>query len=174
MDTTDVSNKRARVAEVERLLECEMTAKRRHELEIICANLKGWLQCYDEMKPKAKPRCPHRFIDRTKCVKCDPAGFLKHEVSLNTWHAIKNDGLAKLDEDGNIPYVCCTPDELRAHLVLPKGKTWNDWNIDSFHIDHIVAVKKYEPIPMEVTIARLHWTNLQILSAKENRKKGNR
>ena len=100
--------------------------------------------------------------------------MFKQMVTSNTYKALKGDPTAELI-DGIIPYVGCSPEELREHLTttLPDGYTFADWSRTGIHIDHKIPVTYNQPTIDEVA-ARLHWTNIQFMEARSNIKKGNR
>uniref|UniRef100_A0A0G4HZS7 Uncharacterized protein n=1 Tax=Chromera velia CCMP2878 TaxID=1169474 RepID=A0A0G4HZS7_9ALVE len=93
--------------------------------------------------------------------------------------------------DGNTPpslhkrtqdYLGCSFPDLKAHLEKDNfhgnpGMSWQNYG-SLWHVDHIVPIMyrgANSPIPdAKIQIARLHFSNLQPLLAKENLQKGNR
>jgi hypothetical protein len=68
----------------------------------------------------------------------------------------------------------CTPQELILHIEkqFKPGMNWNNWSVHGWHLDHIVPLDSGKN--QEEVEKLCHYTNLQPLWAKENRKKSNK
>ena len=68
-----------------------------------------------------------------------------------------------------------SPNLLKKNLLrkMPKGYTWDDFLSADLHLDHIVpvAVFNYENMSQPDFFRAWHYTNLQLLPARENLKK---
>ena len=66
----------------------------------------------------------------------------------------------------------CSPDELKLHIEkqFTKGMSWDNWNLEGWHIDHIIPLAS---ATTEKEVYKLcHYSNLQPLWALDNLKKG--
>lgn len=67
----------------------------------------------------------------------------------------------------------CSIDELRCYLEgkFKDGMTWENWGREGWHIDHVMPLAFFNLTNREQFLQACHYTNLQPLWAKENRKK---
>ena len=139
----------------------------------ICSHIKIRSECIDCSGSKI---CCHKKQKNT-CNICDFNGYLSHIVSQRVRSALKDD-----KELHSIEYIGCDINTLKIHLEkqFEENMNWENMNWENYgewHIDHIIPIKYKEnnEVPsLEVTIKRLHYTNLQPMWAAENIAKGNR
>lgn len=69
----------------------------------------------------------------------------------------------------------CSIDELKNYLEsqFETGMTWDNYGLHGWHIDHILALSKFDLTNREEFLIAVHYTNLQPLWAKVNWSKGN-
>jgi hypothetical protein len=67
-------------------------------------------------------------------------------------------------------------ERLKKHLesLFEEGMTWENWNREGWHIDHIKPLSSFDLRKEEEQRKAMHYTNLQPLWAEENIKKGNK
>lgn len=72
--------------------------------------------------------------------------------------------------------IGCSLTQLKDYLAskFKEGMTWDNHGPDGWHIDHIVPCFDFDLTKREEQLRCFHYTNLQPLWAKENRKKGYR
>jgi hypothetical protein len=128
--------------------------------------------------------CEHNR-KKCECKQCDPNGYLSSLVRCRVRSALKK---VNADKDlRSMEYLCCTVADYREYLqiqldeqIVPDGRERMTWENQGklWHIDHIIPLTyKENPddiIPLEETMARLHFTNTQIMYADLNISKGNR
>ena len=70
--------------------------------------------------------------------------------------------------------IGCTPQELIKHIEkqFHPGMNWDNWSVHGWHLDHIIPLDSGKN--QEEVEKLCHYTNLQPLWAKENRKKSNK
>lgn len=96
----------------------------------------------------------------------------------------KISGLMRQSLEGNkngcsfITFMDYTVKELREHLKgsMPNNYTWKDFLKGKLHIDHIIPIRAFEFKAPEDEEFKQCWSlsNLRLLSAKENIKKGDK
>ena len=64
----------------------------------------------------------------------------------------------------------CTIDELKTYLEnkFQPGMTWDNWNVDGWHIDHIKPLSSFDLSDRKQMLEACHYTNLQPLWAQDN------
>jgi len=125
---------------------------------------------YQKNNDKIKKQVKQRHYNR---IKTDPNYRLtiRLRARLNT----------ALRKNHNISFnrvpIGCTISELKQYLqntAIKNGYVNFDienYNSDEFHIDHIIPCSKFNLLIEEERNKCFHYTNLQILTAVENRKK---
>ena len=95
----------------------------------------------------------------------------KLQVLLRTRfkRALKNNSKSK----SALKLIGCTIKQLKQHLEnqFKEGMTWKNYNIFTWHIDHIIPCCKFDLSKEEEQKKCFHYTNLQPLWAKENLRK---
>lgn len=68
----------------------------------------------------------------------------------------------------------CTVESLKSYLEaqFQEGMTWNNWGLRGWHIDHRIAISKFDLQDTEQLARACHYTNLQPLWAVDNLRKG--
>lgn len=68
----------------------------------------------------------------------------------------------------------CTIEELKTHIEsnFKEGMTWDNWGKTTWHIDHKIALARFDLSSREELLKACHYTNLQPLWAKDNWVKG--
>lgn len=104
--------------------------------------------------------------------KNDPIYRLKMQSRQNIWQAFRRKSYAKDSEMKSITGVQC--DELCDYLLSTfesrYGKPWD--GVEEVHIDHIVPLSTAHSV--EEVKELCHYTNLQLLTAKDNLKKSDK
>jgi hypothetical protein len=100
--------------------------------------------------------------------------WLKCAVRERMCCALRKQSSAKSDR--TIVLVGCTVSQLRRHLesLFLPGMTWANRGIHGWHIDHIIPVSRFDLSDPAQQAAAFHYTNLQPLWAKDNRRKSNK
>jgi hypothetical protein len=64
----------------------------------------------------------------------------------------------------------CSINELKTYLEskFQIGMTWDNWNVDGWHIDHIKPLASFDLTDRKQFLEACHYTNLQPLWAKDN------
>jgi len=116
--------------------------------------------------------CEHKKR-KTTCKLCDPVGHLAHVCRSRIYSALKT--YKPTQSKKSMEYLGCTFGELKTYLErkFQEGMSWENHGTD-WHVDHIVPIRYESPQDIQVTIGRLHYTNLQPIWASENYSKGNR
>lgn len=75
-----------------------------------------------------------------------------------------------------LQYLGCSVRELKIHIEsqFKPGMTWDNWSRNGWHIDHIIPLAKFNMLNDEEIKIACHYTNLQPLWAKENKRKGSK
>ena len=109
---------------------------------------------------------------KNKKRKQDALYKLKEQVRTLVWLAFNNKGFSKSEKTENI--LGCTFKELHNYLLQTfKNNYGYDYNLnEDVHIDHIIPLK-YAKTKEEI-IKLNHYTNLQLLKAKDNIEKGDK
>ena len=70
----------------------------------------------------------------------------------------------------------CSIGELKLHLEsqFQPEMTWETWNLEGWHIDHIIPLSKFDLTDREQFLKASHFSNLQPLWAKDNLQKGDK
>jgi len=68
----------------------------------------------------------------------------------------------------------CSIDYLVQYLegLMEEGMTWDNWEKDGWHIDHVVPLSAFDLTDREQFLKACHYTNLQPMWAEENLSKG--
>lgn len=109
---------------------------------------------------------------KNKKRKQDTLYKLKEQIRTLVWLAFNNKGFSKNEKTENI--LGCTFKELHDYLLQTfKNNYGYDYNFnEDVHIDHIIPLK-YAKTKEEI-IKLNHYTNLQLLKAKDNIEKGDK
>lgn len=104
--------------------------------------------------------------------KSDPLVRMKHSVRSRLLIFLKNKGYKKPDKINNL--LGCSWITLKKHLEsqFKKGMSWDNHDIDGWHIDHIVPLSKAKNA--DDIYKLMNYKNLQPLWAAENIKKSNK
>lgn len=67
----------------------------------------------------------------------------------------------------------CSIEQLKQHLEskFQPGMTWDNYGLYGWHVDHIVALAKFDLTDQQQFLKACHYTNLQPLWAEDNIKK---
>ena len=70
----------------------------------------------------------------------------------------------------------CSIEELKLYLEskFQEGMTWDNHGVYGWHIDHIVALSRFDLTNRKELLKAVHYSNLQPLWAKDNIRKGNK
>jgi hypothetical protein len=145
--------------------------------------------CTNEMKRMYRERDKHRYLARGKLMreknkaslhrkyneyckaKCrvDPQFRMKLRLRTNLCNAFTNAKLKKTTKTFKL--LGCTLEEFMQHIVttIPDGYTIND----KLHLDHIIPCSYFDLANEWHQRVCFHWTNIQLLTPEENRKKSN-
>lgn len=109
---------------------------------------------------------------KSKRYQRDPAYRLECACRARINKAIKGGRGAKSAR--TVALIGCSWTELRSHLesLFKPGMTWENYGFETWHIDHIKPIAKFDLTNPEEQRACFHWTNLQPLFASDNLKKG--
>lgn len=68
----------------------------------------------------------------------------------------------------------CSIEEFKLYIesLFKSGMTWNNWSRTGWHIDHIIALAKFDLTNPEQLKKAVHHTNLQPMWAEDNWSKG--
>jgi len=79
-------------------------------------------------------------------------------------------------ENKTLELIGCSPQELRNHIekYFRKGMSWENYGIDTWHIDHIRPLSLAKSWDDIVRLKLMHYTNLRPLWAKENLQKSDK
>lgn len=123
--------------------------------------------------PTASGICEHGKR-RRRCKHCDFSGYLYSLVGNRVRSALRHD--KKLS---SCDYLGCDIKTFKRHIedqFVDNSMTWSNKHL--WHFDHIIPIKYNidgdEPIPLDVLIKRLHYTNIQPLWINDNLSKSNR
>ena len=116
-------------------------------------------------KHKARKLLLARVYRRNRC-QTDPEFKLGLTLRRRLWSALK--GSYKIGSA--IRDLGCTIPELRTYLErkFKPGMTWSNHGSKGWHIDHIVALHKFDLTDRTQLLKAVHYTNLQPLWAHEN------
>lgn len=80
------------------------------------------------------------------------------------------------ENNPDLSYVGCNVETFVRHLSrrAPEGFSWDQYEYDKYHIDHILPLSLYDLTKEESKLKIFHFTNTQILSRWSNQSKGNR
>lgn len=70
----------------------------------------------------------------------------------------------------------CSIEQLKLHLEskFGSGMTWDNWNYNGWHIDHIIPLSSFDLTNREQFLKACHYTNLQPLWSNDNISKGDK
>lgn len=110
----------------------------------------------------------NNYVKRRKLT--DPAFKIRYLLKSRMWSAIKR-GYKK---QSTKELLGCEYDFLRKHIEdkFALGMTWS--NHGEWEIDHIIPVSSFDLTIEEEQKKCFHYTNMQPLWMKDNRKKGNK
>jgi len=95
---------------------------------------------------------------------------IKRRLRYRIWSVLTGRSHSSLD------YIACSTSELRLHLENTAKANGYDFIWDKFgsnyHIDHIIPCSSFDLTKDSEQLKCFHYTNLQILSAKDNLTKG--
>ena len=123
-----------------------------------------------EMQDPIKKRTYFR-IYQNKRNKVDVNHRLSGSLRARIRAAIKRDKATKSLSTTKL--VGCTIKELKKHLELKFDSKMSWKNYGNWHVDHIVAVTKFDLTNPEEQKKCFHYTNLQPLWATDNLRKSN-
>lgn len=131
---------------------------------------KRYRKRYYEQHKKEMNRNSAKYKNKKR--KQDALYKLKEQIRTLVWLAFNNKGFSKSEKTENI--LGCTFKELHDYLLQTfKNNYGYDYNLnEDVHIDHIIPLK-YAKTKEEI-IKLNHYTNLQLLKAKDNIEKGDK
>jgi 5-methylcytosine-specific restriction endonuclease McrA len=103
-------------------------------------------------------------------LKVDNIYRLKQNVKSYIHIQLKNNDKKK--SDSSVKYIGCSIPQLYIWLKYSNPKY--DTGIEEFQIDHVIPLSLFDLNNQEEIDISFHWTNLQILSKKENLTKYNK
>ena len=154
-----------------------------------------WYQCLDCFNARSKALRVKRRTEKRKCKFCEKEfiyntkqkNFCSEKCRIKYWCNDPSRKLTKkimsvayrataqgVSTNRVIKYMGCSIDELKDHLqntAIQNGYLLFDINNFSgkdYHIDHIRPCSSYDLLNVLEQRECFHYTNLQILSAKEN------
>ena len=70
----------------------------------------------------------------------------------------------------------CSIEEFKKYIEskFQDGMSWNDWNYEGWHIDHIKPLSSFDLTDRNQLLQACHYTNLQPLWAKDNMAKSDK
>jgi hypothetical protein len=79
-------------------------------------------------------------------------------------------------QNKTLELVGCSPQELKTHIekYFRKGMSWENYGIDTWHIDHIRPLSLAKNWDDIVNLKLMHYTNLRPLWAKQNLQKSDK
>ena len=100
-------------------------------------------------------------------------GKLEKNIRARIRDAFKSD---KYKPGSSIKDLGCTLVELKEHLEMQfqDGMTWDNYGKNGWEIDHIIPLSAFDLTDKEQFLKVCHYTNLQPLWMKENRKKSSK
>jgi hypothetical protein len=131
---------------------------------------------YYETNKKTVIKRNHAYKRRR--IATDPEYKLRNNLRKRLYMSIRRNakaGSAVVDLGCSIP-------ELKAHLeskfhphpVTGEAMTWENWSRCGWHIDHVVALAKFDLTDRDQFLQAVNYKNLQPLWAEANLKKGAR
>lgn len=131
------------------------------------------------------------YLPKTKtglCASCSKDKFLKNKLGENYKQEVvfkeklKNKLRNRLNcaiknnyKSGSaVQDLGCSIEEFKTYIEnqFQPGMTWNNWTKDGWHIDHKIAISKFNLSIREELLKACHYTNLQPLWAEDNLRKG--
>lgn len=123
----------------------------------------------------------HPSTLRHRCRVCSPLTWAAY-VHRNRVRGVLAGGGGKRSGERSFDFLGCSPAFYRAHvegLLREQALSWADLGGNGgYHLDHKVPLLyrhdgRTRPTRQQM-LARFHWTNLQVIPAAENLRKGNR
>lgn len=101
---------------------------------------------------------------------------IKYSIDINhKLGMILRTKLGKVIKNGStVKDLGCSINELKVYLEeqFKPGMSWNNYNKETWHIDHIIPLCRFNLSNREEFLKACHYTNLQPLWAKDNLTKG--
>jgi hypothetical protein len=146
-----------------------------------CSSLDGYMsECKTCVAPKKKVYSEKNKIKlslkRKKYInnrlKTDSFLKLKYNIRRRTLLAIEK-GQGK-KQGSTIELIGCSWEQVQEHLksTMYGGMTWDDYLNGKAHVDHIIPISSFDLTTLEGQKKASHYTNLQLLWAEDNLKKG--
>ena len=112
---------------------------------------------------------------KTAAHKCSYNIFTEHGHNKDKLH-LEIYGKKINKENKTLELIGCSPQELRNHIekYFRKGMSWENYGIDTWHIDHIRPLSLAKSWDDIVRLKLMHYTNLRPLWAKENLQKSDK
>lgn len=104
----------------------------------------------------------------TERFKNDLIYKLKQNVKSYIHIQLKNQN--KFKEDSSIIYLGCSIDFFRDWLIFNN----KNYNSTDYHMDHVIPLSLFDLNKQQDIDIAFHWTNIQILSKKDNLEKSNK
>lgn len=104
----------------------------------------------------------------------------KNDIGLRILHALRsrlNHALKGQTKSKHTQYLLgCSVDELKSHIQsqFQSGMTWGNYGLNGWTIDHIIPCDSFNLINEDEQKKCFHYSNLQPLWQKDNRKKWNK
>jgi hypothetical protein len=127
---------------------------------------------YEKNKEENKEKAAKRNLEMYHRRKHDPLFKLRKNIRQRLSCALRNN----YKNSSALELTGCSMERLKKHLesLFEEGMTWENWNREGWHIDHIKPLSSFDLRKEEEQRKAMHYTNLQPLWAEENIKKGNK
>jgi len=103
--------------------------------------------------------------------KNDPSHRVERNVRRSVLHGVRMSGKPKSGKTTSI--IGCSFAALRDHLEsqFTEGMSWENYGLHGWHIDHIIPVSSFNLADESQMRQCFHWSNMQPLWSKDNRRK---
>lgn len=104
----------------------------------------------------------------------DPTSKLRVKIGTNLRSRLNKAIKGNYKAGSAVKDLGCSIDEFKVYMenLFEEGMTWDNWGRKGWHIDHKIALAKFDLSKPEEFKKATHYTNLQPLWAKDNLKKG--
>jgi hypothetical protein len=130
-------------------------------------------ELYANATPEYKAKRLLQLIAYTTGYQKDPArGKIVSNLRSRFGHSVRRGAKS----GSAVKLLGCSIEQFRTYLEskFSLGMSWDNWGRNTWHIDHVKPLSKFDLTDPEQLSRALHYTNLQPLWAAENLSKGAR